>query len=145
MLGVGTSAHIRSKRGVRSRGTERGYARATARAPPLAARAPPALLVLIYICLVQLIETYSSSGLLKKRRSREIKQKYLRSRGLKKLPYGYQIDHIHPLFLGGQDTLENMQLLPISVHQDKTKAERYIARLLKVASMEYNIRIFPFS
>lgn len=35
-----------------------------------------------------------------------------------------EVDHIIPLYKGGPDTKENMQLLPIEEHKAKTKRDR---------------------
>ena len=56
-------------------------------------------------------------------RSEAAKEAFLRSRGLTKVPPGYQVDHIIPLYAGGSDTPSNMQLLTVSEHQAKTKAD----------------------
>jgi hypothetical protein len=56
-------------------------------------------------------------------RSEEAKQAFLKSRGLKKVPPGYQVDHKVPLYAGGSDTPSNMQLLTTSQHKAKTKAD----------------------
>jgi len=56
-------------------------------------------------------------------RSPEAKQAFLKSRGLKKVPPGYQVDHKIPLWAGGSDTPSNMQLLTNAQHKAKTKAD----------------------
>jgi len=38
-------------------------------------------------------------------------------------PHGYQIDHIKPLHLGGEDKADNLQLLCIECHGKKTADE----------------------
>jgi 5-methylcytosine-specific restriction endonuclease McrA len=58
-----------------------------------------------------------------KHRSEEAKQKFLRQRGLKRVPSGYEVDHTVPLSEGGSDKPGNMELLPKSVHHAKTAAE----------------------
>jgi len=62
-----------------------------------------------------------------KHRSEEAKQKFLRQHGLRRVPPGYEIDHIVPLSEGGSDTPSNMELLSKSAHHAKTaaEAERY--------------------
>ncbi len=47
--------------------------------------------------------TYKSSGLPKVERSNTIKREFLKSKGYKKEPEGYEVDHIIPLSQGGQD------------------------------------------
>jgi hypothetical protein len=61
-------------------------------------------------------------------RSEEAKQDFLKSRGLKRVPPGYQVDHKTPLWAGGSDTPSNMQLLTNEQHKAKTKADyqRYV-------------------
>jgi hypothetical protein len=48
---------------------------------------------------------------------------FLKSRGYSKLPAGYNVDHIVPLYAGGCDCPANMQLLSVSAHHEKTKAD----------------------
>jgi 5-methylcytosine-specific restriction endonuclease McrA len=69
-------------------------------------------------------KTYKTTGLPKVKRSETAKEQFLRNKGLKRIPKGYQIDHITPLSKGGADNPENMQLLPLEVHKQKTKNER---------------------
>jgi hypothetical protein len=54
-------------------------------------------------------------------RSEEAKREYLKSIGKDSLPEGYQIDHKVPLYAGGCDCPENMQLLTTQEHKIKTK------------------------
>ena len=63
-------------------------------------------------------------------RSRLEVLKFLASRGYKFCPRGYQVDHIEPLFLGGSDTADNMQLLTIADHKIKSAAEAVIRQKL---------------
>lgn len=69
-------------------------------------------------------DNYKSSGLPKVKRSSSAKNEFLKSKGLKKVPEGYEVDHIIPLSKGGQDVPSNMQLLPKEVHKQKTANER---------------------
>ena len=69
-------------------------------------------------------EKYKSSGLPRVERSVAAKGQFLRSKGYKKVPSGYEIDHIIPLSKGGRDEPSNMQLIPMSVHKRKTSEER---------------------
>jgi len=69
-------------------------------------------------------KTYKTTGLPKVKRSETAKEQFLKSKGLKKVPQGYQIDHLVPLSKGGADSPENMQLLPTAVHKQKTASER---------------------
>lgn len=68
---------------------------------------------------------YKSSGFPENRSSAQ-KEKFLRQQGLTDVPEGYEVDHIVPLSVGGVDDPSNMQLLPKSVHQQKTNMERKI-------------------
>ena len=65
---------------------------------------------------------YYKSGL-PKHRSEAAKQEFLRQRGLRHVPRGYEVDHIVPLAAGGPDTPAHMQLLTKSAHGAKTAAE----------------------
>lgn len=56
-------------------------------------------------------------------RSESAKKDFLRMKGLNEIPYGMNIDHIIPLYAGGCDCPENMQLLTIEEHHHKTKAD----------------------
>jgi hypothetical protein len=69
-------------------------------------------------------ESYSTTGKPKVERSSTAKKDFLKSMGLKKIPAGYQIDHIKPLSEGGSDTPSNMQLISVSQHKRKTGQER---------------------
>ncbi len=66
---------------------------------------------------------YKSTGKPMVKRSLENKKKFLASKGLKRTPRGYEIDHIIPLSLGGSDSPQNMQLLTIAQHKAKTQKE----------------------
>lgn len=69
-------------------------------------------------------KTYSTTGKPKVDRSSTAKTEFLKSKGYKKIPSGYQIDHIKPLSEGGLDVPTNMQLIPIEQHKRKTAQER---------------------
>lgn len=56
-------------------------------------------------------------------RSFSARRRFLDSLGLDKLPRGYEVDHVKPLFAGGKDHESNMQLLPKKVHQEKTRQD----------------------
>lgn len=56
-------------------------------------------------------------------RSESAKKDFLRMKGLNEIPSGMNIDHIIPLYAGGCDCPENMQLLTIEEHHRKTKAD----------------------
>ena len=59
-------------------------------------------------------------------RSETAKHDYLKMHGYgNKVPPGYQVDHIVPLYAGGKDDPSNMQLISISQHQAKTKSDFY--------------------
>ncbi|MEI7813153.1 MAG: HNH endonuclease signature motif containing protein [Ignavibacteria bacterium] len=69
-------------------------------------------------------KTYKSTGLPMVERSAAERRKFLKSMGYRKVPGGYDVDHIVPLSKGGQDIPSNMQLLSKEVHKQKTKSER---------------------
>lgn len=73
---------------------------------------------------------YTSTNGEKVARSRSEVLKFLASRGHKFCPRGYQVDHIEPLFLGGADTADNMQLLTIEAHKLKTANEAVLRQKL---------------
>lgn len=50
-------------------------------------------------------------------------QRFLKKRGLKKVPRGKQIDHKIPLSEGGSDSLRNLRLIKKKTHKPKTKQE----------------------
>ena len=64
----------------------------------------------------------SNEGKIK--RSEFAKKEFLKSKGYNKVPQGYQVDHINPLYKGGSDTPSNMQLIPTGMHKEKTASER---------------------
>jgi 5-methylcytosine-specific restriction endonuclease McrA len=57
------------------------------------------------------------------KRSESAKEEFLREHGLSKVPNGYEVDHITPLYAGGSDTPGNMQLLSKAQHHAKTKSD----------------------
>jgi len=67
---------------------------------------------------------YSTTGKPMVERSQAAKKEFLKTKGLKKIPSGYQIDHINPLSEGGSDTPSNMQLISVDRHKLKTAGER---------------------
>jgi 5-methylcytosine-specific restriction endonuclease McrA len=60
-------------------------------------------------------------------RSESAKHAFLKNHGYKRVPSGYEVDHIIPLYAGGRDSPSNMQLLTKAQHNAKTRAdyERY--------------------
>ncbi|WP_458400075.1 HNH endonuclease signature motif containing protein [Mailhella sp.] len=54
-------------------------------------------------------------------RSMAQRQAFLRQHGLNRVPPGFQVDHIVPLCAGGPDHPDNMQLLSIEDHKEKTR------------------------
>lgn len=48
---------------------------------------------------------------------------FLRAHGLERTPEGYEVDHIIPLCAGGADSPENMQLLTVEQHAEKTSID----------------------
>jgi hypothetical protein len=57
------------------------------------------------------------------KRSESAKEEFLRQNGLSKVPNGYEVDHIIPLYAGGSDTPGNMRLLSKEQHHAKTKSD----------------------
>jgi len=57
------------------------------------------------------------------KRKKSTTQRFLKNKGLKKVPKGKQIDHKNPLFEGGSDTLRNLRLINKNTHKRKTKRE----------------------
>ena len=93
------------------------------------------LLFLLFFCSGYAQETYKdgcttyykdrcySSGANMVKRSNKNKTAFLKSKGLKKCPKEFEIDHIIPLSQGGSDCPENMQLLSVAEHRSKTAGE----------------------
>lgn len=69
-------------------------------------------------------DTYKTTGKPKVKRSSTAKKEFLESKGYKKVPSGYQVDHKTPLSQGGSDKPENMQLITTQEHKIKTANER---------------------
>lgn len=69
-------------------------------------------------------KTDRNSGLPKVKRSEAAKKQFLKSKGYRGVPSGYEVDHIVPLSKGGRDEPSNMQLIPKSIHKQKTANER---------------------
>lgn len=67
---------------------------------------------------------YSTTGKPMVKRSEVNKRQFLKNRGYDKVPYGYEVDHIIPLYEGGTDDPSNMQLLTVEQHARKTARER---------------------
>ena len=65
------------------------------------------------------------------KRSRSAVHQFLKDRGLKKVPKGYQVDHIVPLWKGGSDSPSNMQLMTTEEHRSKTSQEAHERAKLK--------------
>jgi 5-methylcytosine-specific restriction endonuclease McrA len=65
---------------------------------------------------------YKSSGL-PEHRSADAKRRFLRQHGYRRVPPGYEVDHIVPLSAGGADTPSNMELISKSAHHRKTASE----------------------
>lgn len=58
-----------------------------------------------------------------KKRDPAVVDRFLKSRGLTKVPKGKEVDHKKPLIDGGSDTVRNMQLLTETQHAAKTARE----------------------
>lgn len=69
-------------------------------------------------------KVYKTTGKQYVKRSSVEKLAFLKTLGLKRIPNGYQIDHILPLSQGGEDGIDNMQLLTVVQHKIKTAIER---------------------
>jgi 5-methylcytosine-specific restriction endonuclease McrA len=55
-----------------------------------------------------------------KQRSASAKQQFLKRYGYKRVPSGFEVDHVAPLSQGGADAPWNMQLSPKALHKTKT-------------------------
>ena len=59
----------------------------------------------------------------KPKRDPAVVDRFLKKKGLTKIPKGKEIDHKKPLVDGGPDTVRNMQLLTEKQHAEKTARE----------------------
>jgi 5-methylcytosine-specific restriction endonuclease McrA len=57
------------------------------------------------------------------KRKTSTRQRFLKKKGLKRVPRGKQIDHKVPLSEGGSDSLRNLRLIKKKTHKQKTKRE----------------------
>jgi len=57
------------------------------------------------------------------KRDPKVVERFLKKKGLKKIPKGKEIDHKKPLVDGGSDTVRNLQLLSEKQHAAKTARE----------------------
>ncbi len=57
------------------------------------------------------------------KRKTSTRQRFLKKKGLKKVPRGKEIDHKIPLSEGGSDTLRNLRLIKKKTHKQKTRQE----------------------
>ena len=57
------------------------------------------------------------------KRDPNVVERFLKNKGLKKIPKGKEIDHKIPLVDGGPDTVRNMQFLTEKQHARKTAGE----------------------
>ena len=64
-------------------------------------------------------EDRNTSDLQTIERTKSAKEEFLRMRGYKSLPPGYEVDYIVPLSQGGRDYPGNMQLVPKKPEQQK--------------------------
>ena len=60
---------------------------------------------------------------MKKKRDPKVVERFLKRKGLKKIPKGKEVDHKIPLEDGGSEHGRNLQLLTIKQHAEKTKRE----------------------
>ena len=58
-----------------------------------------------------------------KKRDPEVVDRFLKNKGLTKVPKGKEVDHKVPLVDGGSDTVRNLQLLTEKQHAAKTARE----------------------
>ncbi|HEY5536092.1 MAG TPA: HNH endonuclease signature motif containing protein [Ignavibacteria bacterium] len=78
-----------------------------------------------YITQYEYGKTYKTTSYAKVKRNENAKKKFLKSMGYKRVPNGYQVDHIRPLSEGGSDTPDNMQLITKESHKYKTAQEKH--------------------
>jgi 5-methylcytosine-specific restriction endonuclease McrA len=55
--------------------------------------------------------------------SSKAKAEFLRRKGYEKVPEGTEVDHIIPLYAGGRDCPENMQIISSAARKAKTKQD----------------------
>jgi hypothetical protein len=58
-----------------------------------------------------------------RKRSYSAKRDFLKMRGYRRVPKGFQVEHRVPLFAGGSDSPSNMQLMSTFAHRSKTRAD----------------------
>ena len=58
-----------------------------------------------------------------KKRDPKVVERFLKKKGLTKIPKGKEVDHKVPLEDGGSDTVRNLQLLTEKQHAAKTARE----------------------
>ena len=58
-----------------------------------------------------------------KKRDPKVVDRFLKRKGLAKIPKGKEVDHKIPLIDGGSDTGQNLQLLTVKQHAAKTARE----------------------
>jgi len=59
----------------------------------------------------------------KRKRKASTVKKFLKKKGLKKVPKSKQVDHKKPLADGGTDSQKNLRLIKKSTHKKKTATE----------------------
>jgi len=59
------------------------------------------------------------------KRKTSTRQRFLKKKGLEKVPRGKEIDHKIPLSEGGSDSLKNLRLIKKKAHKQKTKREAH--------------------
>ncbi len=82
-------------------------------------------------------ERYKTTGYTKVKRNQSAKKEFLRSKGYKKVPSGFEVDHIIPLSKGGTDTPDNMQLISKENHKKKTANERHSTKKTTTKKKSY--------
>jgi hypothetical protein len=77
--------------------------------------------ILLAVTLVVGLVVASAEARVK--RSAAAKRVFLLAEGYKRQPAGFEVDHVIPLWAGGSDKPDNMELLPKTVHHEKTCEE----------------------